>query len=144
MRPSTCWGAEVRVLALLALPLISGCLTGTYTSARTHQPTEDHFGLEPGESDLRSCLDLLGAPLFVREHGAGAMLAWGWSRDSRWGLTLSVPVDARRMSLTYQRANDGLEGLVLLFDEAWTLTSIREGRLADVLPPSQRRVQVVE
>ena len=36
------------------------------------------------------------------------------------------------------------EAMLVHLDEAWTLTSIREGRLADVLPPSQRRVQVVE
>jgi len=134
----------MRALALLALPLLSGCLSGQRTTWRTHQAPAAHLALEPGEADLTSCLDALGAPLVVREHGAGAMLAWGWSRESLWGLTLSVPIDATRASFTYQRATAGLEGLVLLFDEAWTLTSIREGRLAEVLPPPQRRAQVVE
>jgi hypothetical protein len=134
---------SVRRLVLLA-PLLTGCLSGEYLSQRTYQEPPPYFQLQPGVADLTACLAALGAPLYVRENGDGAMLAWGWADERRWGLTLSVPIDSQRGSLTYQRADEGFQGLVLLFDGAWTLTSIREGRLADVLPSSQSRAQVVE
>ena len=134
---------SVRRLVLLA-PLLTGCLSGEYLSQRTYQEPPPHFQLKPGEADLRTCLASLGAPLYVRENGDGALLAWGWAEEQRWGLTLSVPIDSRRGSVTYRRGDEGFQGLVLLFDAGWTLTSIREGRLADVLPSSQSRAQLVE
>ena len=133
----------MRSLALLA-PLLAGCLSGEYTSHRSFQEPPAHFGLVPGKDDLSACLDVLGAPLQVYENGEGAVLAWGWSEDRVWGLTMSVPLGSQRGSFTYQRGAAGLEGLVLIFDEAWLLTSIREGSLADALPPAQTRAQAVD
>ena len=133
----------MRRLALLA-PLLAGCLSGEYTSRRNLQEPPAHFGLVPGKDDLSACLDVLGAPLQVYENGEGAVLAWGWSEDRVWGLTMSIPMGSQRGSFTYQRGATGLEGLVLVFDEAWLLTSIKEGSLADVLPSSQTRARVVD
>lgn len=133
----------MRRLALLA-PLLAGCLSGEYTSRRTFQEPPAHPGLVPGKDDLSACLGELGAPLQVYENGEGAVLAWGWSEDRTWGLTLSLPLGSQRASFTYQRGTTGLEGLVLIFDEAWLLTSIQEGQLSDVLPPSQTRARLVD
>ena len=133
-----------RLLPFLALPLLAGCLSGQWTAWRAHrEPPEAHASLRPGDG-LGACLDTLGAPLLVREHKDGAVLAWGWLDARRWGLSLSVPLGDPSGSIAYQRADLGLEGLVLFFDAGWTLTAIRSGRLAEVLPTEVRRVQVVE
>lgn len=136
----------MRVLAALAvLPLLSGCLTAEYTSWRTLQEPSPEAGLlRPGQASLEQCLDTLGAPLYVREHVGGLMLAWGWADERRWGLSLSVPADSNSASFTYRRTDEGLEGLVLLFDEGLNLTTIRRGRLAEVLASAQSRAVVVE
>ena len=68
----------IRLLAALALPLLSGgCLSGTYNRIDIQRaPTEAELEpLVPGESDLDACLDALGAPLVVRELRDGAVLA---------------------------------------------------------------------
>ena len=135
----------VRVLAALALLLVTGsCISGGYTVRTRYTQPPSHFGLRPDEADLDACLAVLGAPLLVREHQGGAVLAWGWSRHASWELSFSVPVDSESASFSYRRGEAGLTGLVLIFDAGWTLRSIREGSLAEVLPAEQRRTQVVD
>ncbi len=129
---------------LLLLPLLSGCLTGTYTSWHTYQEPASFLRLRPGEADLDDCLEVLGAPLYVREQGDGAVLAWGWADERRFGVTFSIPLDSGNASLTYQDTAAGLDGLVLVFDADWRLTAIRRGRLAEVLPSSQSRARLIE
>ena len=130
--------------ALVLLGLTGSCVSGGYTVRTRYQEPPAHFGLRPGEADLTACLAVLGAPLVVREHNGGAVLAWGWSRHASWELSFTVPIDSESGSFRYRRGVDGLTGLVLIFDAGWTLRSIREGNLSDELPPAQRRAQVVE
>lgn len=129
---------------LVLLPLLAGCVSGGYARSILYQPPGPTDRLRPGEANLTECLDALGAPLHVREHGDGAVLVWGWAREAGWGARVSVPVEGRSASFSYESRSEGMEGLALFFDADWTLTAIRTGRLADVLPPSQRRARVVE
>jgi hypothetical protein len=131
--------------SLLAVPLLSGCLTAEYTSWHTLQEPAPEAGLlRPGQASLELCLATLGAPLYVREHVGGMMLAWGWADERRWGLTLSLPADVHNASFTYRNSDEGLEGLVMIFDEGGELTIVRRGRLAEVLMSAQRRAIAVE
>ena len=132
--------AGARLLFLTAALVTPGCITGTYTTWRTHREVQGDDTLQVGVDDLESCLARLGAPLVVRENGAGILLAWGWAHEREWGLTASIPVtDQNSASFSYNDADLGLTGLALFFDSTWTLTAIRRGLLADVLPPSQTR-----
>lgn len=131
------------MLLLLLSPLLGGCITGNLSSTRIHHPPEGLERVNVGD-DLARCLEVLGAPLHVREVGAGALLAWGWARDFGWRATVSVPIDRQSVSLTYGRSDIGLDGLVLLFDDEWSLTSVRRGRLADEMRSAQQRASLVE
>lgn len=118
---------------LLALALTAtSCVTGEYNRTRELiEPAALAFdALEPGSDTLTEALQNLGAPLHVWEIESGAALAWYWIDSSSWGLTLSVPAsDAVDASFSYGEANDSIEGVVLFFDKAWTLTEKRRGNI---------------
>jgi hypothetical protein len=75
----------------------------------------------------------------------GALLAWGWVDERAFGLNLSIPV-ARSVSanLGYHRSFEGLRGLVLFFDETWTMQSMNRGYLAEILPDRRSRPSLIE
>ena len=124
---------------------LSGCL-----SARLEHTTQDveprvEGSLHAGSSNLEECLEGLGAPLLVREHLDGALLAWGWSDERAFGLNLSIPVArAASANLGYNRNFEGLRGLVLLFDETWIMQSMHRGYLAEILPEERSRPSLIE
>ena len=47
-------------------------------------------------------------------------------------------------NLGYNRSLEGLRGLVLLFDETWTLQSMNRGYLTEILPEKQSRPSLIE
>ena len=90
-------------------------------------------------ASLETCLDQLGAPLFVwardlsGEQGFAA--AWGWRRISGWGVVFSIPLgEAPSANLDYSESDRNLEGLVLFFDAAWQLERADRAYLTDALP----------
>lgn len=124
---------------------LSGCL-----SARLDHTTQDveprvEGSLHARSSNLEDCLEELGAPLLVREHLDGALLAWGWSDERAFGLNLSIPVGrAVSANMGYHRSFEGLHGLVLLFDETWVMKSMQRGYLAEILPEERFRPSLIE
>ena len=120
--------------------LTSSCLSADYGQIRVFQPPveEQVEALEPGVSNLGDALARLGAPLRVTEVGRGLALAWGWERTSDWNVQASAPIGDAQGQVSYASANLQTPGLVLFFDETWTLERIRRGYLLDLLPRKQR------
>lgn len=130
--------------AVLVALIAPSCVSATLESRNRYREVSGEEVLVIGEDGLERSLEILGAPLVVRENGDGAVLAWGWARERGWGLRARVPVKGARASFDYSQASRGLQGLVLFFDDQWRLTAMRRGQLADVLPPSQVRARLVE
>lgn len=134
-------------LAALTAFLAASCVTGDYDRFRRYEPIEDAAwtALEPGESDLAACLAALGAPMRVWEPRPGALaLAWVWVDRAGWGLSVSVPTgEAVDASFSYRDVSATDEGLLLVFDESWTLETLERGAVGDVLDtaPSARVVE---
>ena len=128
------------IAALLAMPWLVGCVDGDYNKFRVYQEplVEAIHSLKPGVTDLSEALDQLGAPLFVIEVGLGMSLAWGWQKSTNWNIEVSVPLGRASGNVRYTDTSLKTQGLVLFFDETWTLTSVRRGYLADVVPNRQR------
>ena len=126
--------------ALLAWPALVGCVDGDYNKFRIFQEPlmEAVDSLQPGVTDLSAALDQLGAPLFVVEVGLGMSLAWGWQNTTDWNIEVSVPVGDAAGNFQYADTNAKTQGLVLFFDESWTLTSLQRGFLVDLVPKRQR------
>ena len=102
-------------------------------------PTDEQIeALEPGVSGVDDALARLGAPVYVTEVGLGLALAWGWERTSDWNVQVSAPVGDAQGQVSYASASLETRGLVLFFDEAWTLRSVQRGFLSELLPRKQR------
>ena len=128
-RPSAWLG-----LALLSAGL-SGCVSIDWRRTQRHQRVEREVlrELRPGRDDLASCLDRLGAPLFVFEEPEGVALAWGWYESDTWGLGVSIPVaKSASASVDVLDEDSRLKGVVLFFDRDWVLRFARRGKLAEV------------
>ena len=129
--------------AVLALGLGAGCVSVTWTRASRYEPpaAADLETLAPGESDLGSCLQSLGAPLWVWEAPQGRhALAWGWLEDEDLGARVSVPVVRFvSASFSFDRIDARMRGLVLFFDDDWSLVATRSGLLRDLTSESARR-----
>ena len=131
-----------RVLAASVLgPLaLVGCVDGDFNKFRVYQEPlmAAVESLEPGVTSLEATLEELGAPLFVVEVGLGMSLAWGWQNTTDWNIEVSVPLGDATGNLSYTDTSAQIRGLVLFFDESWTMTSMQEGYLVDLLPKRQR------
>ena len=97
-------------------------------------PAPEAFeALEPDRSQLGKCLELLGAPLLVWQEPGGAALAWGWYEEGTLGGGLSVPVaEAFSASFDARDIDADMRGLMLFFDEGWTLRIVRRGPLREL------------
>jgi len=123
----------------LPLLLLSGCV-GFHWERDTRferVPQELCDRLHPGSSQLDECLAILGAPLWVwetAESGApGAVLAYGWFRADDRLFRVSFPLTQHaKGNFDYKLVDGSLHGLVLFFDEQWTLQRWRRGRLEDI------------
>ncbi|MBL6757821.1 MAG: hypothetical protein ISQ11_15605 [Planctomycetes bacterium] len=121
-------------VALIAL-LSSSCVTGDYNQTRVFQPVsvEAVDALEVGEAELGEALASLGAPLQVIELGAGAALAWGWKESTDWNITGSANIGNVRGRIQYADAALEFPGVVLFFDQSWTLVAKERGFLSELL-----------
>lgn len=131
------------IAALLFVPLASACLSLAWVREHRDQPPPENWieDLRPGEADLEQCLNRLGAPLYVWEYkGEGMALAWGWVDNDRKGFTFSVPLaDEASASFSYDRIDERMRGVVLLFDRDLKLELARSGYLRDLSRDYQRR-----
>jgi hypothetical protein len=114
----------------------SSCVRVGWSHSQVHRmiPPAEHGALVVGESDLGTCLDALGAPLYVWEASQQQMvLVWGWGEEQGWGVNVSIPL-AQEFSATidYEDTTRDLQGLVLTFDSARVLLNKRLGSLADL------------
>lgn len=98
--------------------------------------------LQPGETDLTTALEQLGAPLYVWPTAAdGLALAYGWFNEVSWNVSVSVPVTSNlSANFDYDQADARLEGVVLFFDRDDQLMGLRQGLLVELvrgtrLPP---------
>lgn len=122
---------ELCLAPLIALGA-SSCVSFRWDRASVNSPVGDEVlaGLRPGASTLAECLDALGAPVLVWEEPRGAALAWGWSYSVTRAVSVSVPVArGASVSASYDDVARDLHGVVLFFDEAWTLRDVRRGYL---------------
>ncbi len=133
-------GLTARVALLLGSVSLVSCVDGDYNKFRIYQEPlmEAVDSLKPGVTDLESALEQLGAPLFVIEVGLGMSLAWGWQNTTDWNIEVSVPVGDAAGNFQYADTSAQIQGIVLFFDESWTMTSMQKGFLADLVPKRQR------
>ena len=139
--------ANPRLLLVAALAFLPGCLTINMTRVASERAPEIETvaTLVEGESDLTQCLAALGAPLEVQELEEGAVLGWGWRKARFFGVNVSFPLSRDFSgSVRYNRTGDDVQGLVLFFDDAWTLRRIRRGYLRDLLRSARSRPNLVE
>ena len=121
------------LLACAALPV--ACVSAEWHRAHglVEPPREAFATLVPGQADLGDCLENLGAPLLVWEEPAGAALAWGWYEEDTLAGGVSVPMgEAFSASFDARDVDANMRGLVLLFDNEWTLRIVRRGRLREL------------
>lgn len=136
-----------RAALLLALPLLGGCLSVTWEYIDTDSRPEPGTisALRPGEADLTDCLAALGAPILVQEHVGGIAIAYGWTRERSWSVSVDIPLASEVSgSAQYSALTTGLDGILLLFDEDYILTTIREGYLRELAGMIQRSQSSVE
>lgn len=133
----------MRALPLAAAALlVAGCVQLNWTRVSRDRPVTDVALLVVGETDLAHCLARYGAPLWVLEtdDGRGAALAYGWTEETAWGLRFSIPLsDYASADFDYDLSEERTRGVVLFFDEAWTLKGWRQGLLEDLTAGLRRR-----
>ncbi|TDJ69774.1 MAG: hypothetical protein E2O39_11095 [Planctomycetota bacterium] len=138
---------SARAALLLALPLAAGCVSVTWEYIVTNSRPEPGTLaiLRPGEADLTECLATLGAPILVQEHMGGIAVAYGWTRERAWSISVSVPIVSEFSgSARFNDLTTGLEGILLLFDEHDRLTTIRQGYLRDLKGMIARSPQFID
>ncbi len=138
----------MRVWIALPTLLCAGCLSLSWTRASSAFPPAPAAvaQISIGESTLTECLERLGAPLLVEEYGPGMALYWGWTRQSGWGLRVTVPItDSRSASVSYDDVDLDLEALLITFDAERRVEMMQYGRLADLVGiVARRRPQLVD
>ena len=124
---------------LTLFALTSSCLRVQWERVSRFSPVEDTTvaELQVGTSTLHDCLERLGAPLWVREASAeggnGAVCAWGWFEADDVGVRISYAFQRFvSASFDYRRINEGMEGLVGVFDPDWRLVTLERGLLRDL------------
>jgi len=134
-------------MLLACLALLPACISGSFNRVDRGAQAPDHLfaGLQVGEATMQHCIETLGAPYAVRESGAGADLIWGWERNSGFNVTTSVPLgNSGSANLAYSKVSRGARGWTLRFDQDWTLVSMRQGRLQELLEMSPQPTRLVE
>lgn len=137
---------RTRPAALLLTALAAGCVNGSYNHVSIDEPIrpEQLASLQPGQSDLGSCLRLLGAPHRVLEYrvgpdrNSGLALVWVWRDVAGWGIEVSGAYDDVSGSLSFDAQQTDLPGCVLWFDAELRLERWRTGTLGDLLPTRRR------
>lgn len=130
-------GRRARLTAAAAALFLASCVQFNWRRESRYQPVDSSSfaELEKEGVDLSRCLELFGAPLWVREQegGKGALLAYGWLENKDLGVAVSVPIyRGLSGSVDLDKIDSRMKGLVLFFDESWKLTSWRTGLLRDL------------
>lgn len=138
----------MRILALLGLALCTSCVAYSYHRHATYEPVSEAAikALEIGKSDIGDALSRLGAPLYVWEGVADAVvLAYGNENRREHGFKVSVPLfEQTSASFNYDDIASRLEGYVLVFDADLKLKIVRAGLLRELGKVTKRRPDTVE
>lgn len=124
------------VLGGISSVLFSSCVRVSWERAWTNTPVpeETSEALAPGVENLGSCLETLGAPLYVWEVNAYSYaIAYGWNDGHSWGVAVSVSTDQVTTTVgDFDSVNLDLHGIVLAFDRQDRLLWRRQGHLRDI------------
>jgi hypothetical protein len=129
-------------LAAGLLALSSGCLSFAWTHDHTFRPLRKDalVDLEEGTTTLTTCLDRLGAPLYVWEYkGDGAAIAWGFGDNDSKRIAWTIPLQRARPTISFGTIDAKLRGAVLLFDRDLVLEEVKQGYLRDLAKELQRK-----
>lgn len=128
-------------LAAGLLATLSGCLSFVWSHEHTFRPMAKDalLDLQTGTTTLTTCLDRLGAPLYVWEYkGDGAAVAWGFGDDDSKRIAITIPLQRARPTLSFATIDAKLQGAVLLFDRDLVLEQVKKGYLRDLAKELQR------
>jgi hypothetical protein len=117
------------------LALLGSCVSFVWSHQYTNRsmPKDALADLETGTTTLTTCLDHLGAPLYVWEYkGDGAAIAWGFGDDDSKRISWTIPLQRARPTLGLTTIDSKLRGAVLLFDKDLVLEEVKQGYLRDL------------
>lgn len=97
--------------------------------------------LDVGTTELSSCLEQFGSPLYVWQTADEEYaVAYGWDYDTGWGFNVSVPVAQDfSASVDFDDLNRRLHGVVLTFDDQHRLIRKKRGFLVEIAAQSMRK-----
>jgi hypothetical protein len=124
-----------RTVSAGLLLVLAGCVSFTWSHEHTFrpQPKDALADLQTGTTTLTTCLDRLGAPLYVWEYkGDGAAIAWGFGDDDSKRIVWSIPLQRARPSFGFTTIDSKLRGAVLFFDRELVLQEVKQGSLRDL------------
>lgn len=130
---------------LLALGLVqTSCVRFSYVVRTVDAPLPDEVlqPLQPGVSDLTTCLSHLGAPNFVFEYRVhGMALLWRYVDSAGWGASLSYSVDrvAPSASLNFDSDDADTTGVMLWFDQDLRLIRWQKGLVSQLTAGFRRQ-----
>ena len=111
----------MKILAIIALSLLSSCVSANYIRFSRAEPVADRDlqTLVPGESDLGDCLARLGAPHLVWKAAEDSMaIAYAWLNQGDWSVGLSYSLEQFGLSAEEVRKQ---------FETYMTYYGIKEG-----------------
>lgn len=134
------WPLVPLAIAACATP---SCLRLNYRARSVEQPitTARQEAVFGAGADLQSCLNILGAPLYVwRAARSRTALAWGWQEATSWGFSVSYSPHeySPSASFSYDALASDLEGFVAWFDDQQQLIGTQRGKLRDLVASLQR------
>ena len=124
-----------RALIAAWLATLPGCVSFVWSHEHTFRPTpkDGLADLETGTTTLTTCLDHLGAPLYVWEYkGDGAAVAWGFGDNDSKRISWTIPLQRARPTIGLTTIDSKLGGAVLLFDKELVLEEVKQGYLRDL------------
>ena len=121
---------------VLLLLLLSSCISADYVRFSQGEPVRDQdlAKLQPGESGIGACLEVLGAPTRVWNAGDGRIaLAYTWLDQGDWSLSISYSfTQFTSVRLSYDSVAILTQGVVLIFDQELRLMSMERGLLSQI------------
>lgn len=130
---------------LLALGLLqASCLQFSYVVRTVDAPLPDEVlqPLQPGVTDLATCLQHLGAPNFVFEYRVhGMALLWRYVDSAGWGASLSYTIDRAAPGASFNFDSDDADttGVMLWFDQDLKLIRWQKGLVSQLAVGFQRQ-----
>ena len=144
-------GPPLPILLVLMLVLVlPGCVKLDFFWIQRFEPVREEVTakLTSNRPELQECMDVLGAPHRVWESRDGVALSYAWLNKFYWKISVDVyftSTDADGQTLfSYDQANDGYEGAVLVFDDELRLKYVRHGLLADIARDLKKRPAHIE